>query len=128
MPAVPQRSWAPRLLTATRSTVRPLSADAEAKPASPIRNVRRRPKVSASRPPSRSRPPKATCRRSPPTVRSATEKCSPRCAEGNAMSMTVASRATINWATEMHTSASQRREDCAACARSCRFLLARVWS
>ena len=31
------------------------------------------------------------------------------------MLMTVASRATISWATEMHTSASQRREDCAAC-------------
>ena len=36
---------------------------------------------------------------------------SPRCAEGSAILITVASSATISWATEIHTSASRRRED-----------------
>ena len=51
--------------------------------------------------------------------------CSPRCADGSAMLMTVASRATINWATEMHTSASQRREGSASCAPICSVLACR---
>ena len=43
--------------------------------------------------------------------RSTSEMLSAACAEGSAMLMTVASRATISWATEMHPRVSHRRDD-----------------
>jgi hypothetical protein len=74
----------------------PPSADASAKPVSPIKKVRFRPMASATRPPTSSSPPKARVYAVMTHWRSASEALSARCAQGSAMLTMVASSAAIS--------------------------------
>ena len=101
--------WTARAATsAPKDGAAPPAAEATAKPASPSRNARLRPIVSAIRPPRMTRPPKARVYAVTSHWRCGSEMASARCADGSAMLMTVASSATISCATEMHVRPSQR--------------------
>ena len=83
----------------------------------PVRNITLRPTTSASLPPSSSRLPNASAYAVTTHCRSATEKCSARCAEGSAMFMIVASSTIISWAIAITARISHRLGSGGAAAR-----------
>src|SRR5262249_53919880 len=90
------------------------SADAAAKPTSPMISIRRLPNRSDSRPPSSSRLPNASEYAVTTHCRSALEKFRALWAEGSAIFTIVASRTTISCATPTTASTHQRSAGLAA--------------
>ena len=112
----PNAPWKARAATSmTKLTEAPPTADATAKPASPMMNINRRPTRSASRPPNSSRLPNDSEYAVTTHWRSTLVKCSACCADGSAMFMTVASSTTMSCAIAMTTRISQRRGSGPAC-------------
>src|SRR5581483_8036694 len=106
----PNAPWQARaVISMTKLTEAPPTAETPAKPASPIRNVTLRPSRSASLPPSRSRLPKARVYAVTTHCRSTVEKRSACCAVGSAMFITVTSRTTMSCAMPITPRMSQRR-------------------
>src|ERR1700722_17079837 len=102
--------WQARAVTSmAKLTEAPPMAETPAKPTSPVRNVTFRPSRSASRPPSRSRLPKAKVYAVTTHCRSTAVKCSARWADGSAMFITVRSRTTISCAMPITPKISHRR-------------------
>src|SRR3954452_16526173 len=92
--------WRARPAISTgRAGARPAINEATPNPARPSWKVRRRPKTSASRPPSSSRPAKQSVYAVTTHCRCPSPKPSERCADGSAMLTIVASSAVISWAT-----------------------------
>ena len=84
-------------------------AETAAKPTSPVRNVTFRPSRSDSLPPSSSKLPNDSVYAVTTHCRSTVEKCSARCADGNAIFITVRSSTTISCARPITHSSTQRR-------------------
>src|SRR5215471_18124082 len=111
----PNAPCAPRPITSTAKLfAAPPSAEAAAKPTSPMISIRRRPTRSDSRPPSSRRPPKASEYAVTTHCRSALENPRSCWAEGSAMFTIVASRTTISWASPTTPRIHQRRADSGA--------------
>ena len=89
-------------------TAAPPTAEAAAKPTSPVMNIALRPIRSASLPPSSSRLPNASAYAVTTHCRSARVKCRSRCADGSAMFMIVASSTIISWAIAITARISHR--------------------
>ena len=96
------------LISIGKLTAAPPTAEAAANPVMPVRNITLRPTTSASLPPSSSRLPNASAYAVTTHCRSASEKCSARCAEGSAMFMIVASSTIISWAIAITARISHR--------------------
>ncbi len=93
----------------------PPTAEAAAKPICPMRKARRRPNLSASRPPSSSRLPKVIAYEVTTHCRWSSENPRSAWAEGRAMFTMVASRTTMSWARPMTARIHHRRgSGCAA--------------
>jgi hypothetical protein len=106
----PKTPWQARATTSmTKSTEAPPTAEAAAKPTSPVMNMIFRPTRSASRPPNSSRLPNDSAYAVTTHCRSTLLNTRSRWAEGSAMFITVTSSTTMSWASAMTTRISQRR-------------------
>jgi hypothetical protein len=91
--------WQARAVTSmAKLTDAPPTAETPAKPTRPARNVVLRPSKSASFPPANRRLPNAKLYAVTTHCRSAVVKCNARCADGNAMFITVRSSTTMSCA------------------------------
>src|SRR4029453_17377216 len=107
--------WSARAPTSMPSDwARPASNEASAKSAVPTRNSRHRPKRSATRPPSRSSPPKVSMYAFTTQARPACENPRSSLIEGRARFTTVSSRKTMNCAAASTARANQRCRGAAA--------------
>src|SRR5579863_8749141 len=102
--------WHARAATSVAKLVdAPPTAETPAKPTRPTRNVVLRPIRSPSFPPAKRRLPNARLYAVTPHCRSAVVKFRARCADGNAMFITVRSSTTMSCAIPITPRASQRR-------------------
>ena len=102
--------WQARaVISMVKLTEAPPMAETPAKPTSPVRNVTFRPSRSDSLPPSSSKLPNDSVYAVTTHCRSTVEKCSARCADGNAIFITVRSSTTISCARPITHSSTQRR-------------------
>ena len=105
----PNAPWQARAATSMPKLVAaPPTADAAAKPISPLRKVTLRPTREDTLPPSSSRLPNARAYAVTTHCRSTVVKCRERWADGSAMFTTVASSTIISWARAMTARISQR--------------------
>jgi hypothetical protein len=102
--------WQARaVISMAKLTEAPPMADTPAKPTRPVRNVTFRPSRSDSLPPSSSKLPNDSVYAVTTHCRSTVEKCSARCADGNAIFSTVRSSTTISCARPSAHNSTQRR-------------------